>query len=301
MPRPDTCVTFGRRRESRLEDALDELRVRRLRVGRKPALRDRLGADVVEIQPGAVVGQFYRDFVADLPHGQRDLAGLGLARVRAHAARLDAVVERIAKQMFERSDEFFQHRPVELGLPAADLEVGALVEFLRRSAHYPVQALRKAPERHRADREELLLDIARQPRLRHQRRIGIIEVLQQRLLHRGDVVDAFRQRTGQLLEARITVELQWVETFGRFPYLRHPRLNLRLALDFDFAHLRAQPDHATGEFEEIGFQRPELAFDARAGNRHLAGFVHEPVDHVGTHPQVRALARFGLDVRRGCR
>ena len=69
-----------RGREARLEDALDELRVGGLRVGGDPALRDRLArARCVEVEAGAVVGELDRDFVADLAHGQRDFAGLGLA------------------------------------------------------------------------------------------------------------------------------------------------------------------------------------------------------------------------------
>ena len=145
----------------------------------------------------------------------RDLAGLGLARRSTRRARFDAVVERVAQQVLERSDELFQHRAVELGLTAADLEIRALVELLRRRAQDPVEPLGHAAERHRADREQLLLHVAREARLRDQRGIGVVQVLEQRLLHRRDVVDAFGQRARELLEARVTVEFERIEAFGR--------------------------------------------------------------------------------------
>ena len=193
--------------------------------------------------PRAVVGDLDHDFVADLPHRQRDFAGLRLARVAPRLARLDAVIERVAQQVLERADQLFQHRAVELDLRAVDLEVGALVELLRRRAQDPVQALGQAAERHRADREQPLLHVARQPRLREQRGVGVVQVLEQRLLHRRDVVDAFGERARELLEPRVAVELQRVEVAVLLLQL-HLRLDLRLGLDLDLAHLRAQADHA---------------------------------------------------------
>ena len=77
-----------------------------------------------------------------------------------------------------------------------------------------VQPLRQAAERHGADREQLLLHVARQARLREQRGVGVVEVLEQRLLDRGDVVDALGQRARQLLEARVAVEFQRIEALG---------------------------------------------------------------------------------------
>ena len=100
-----------------------------------------------------------------------------------------------------------------------------------------VQALRQAAERHRADREQPLLHLARQARLREQRGIGVVEVLEQRLLHRRDVVDALGQRARQLLEARVAVELERIELVVLLLQQRHLRLDLRFGLDLDLAHL----------------------------------------------------------------
>src|SRR5262249_39793466 len=65
-----------RRAEARFEDAGDQRLVGRLVVGLEAALRDRLVAYALEIEAGAVVDELDRDLVADLTHGQRDLAGL---------------------------------------------------------------------------------------------------------------------------------------------------------------------------------------------------------------------------------
>ena len=284
----------GCRREARFEDAGDDLAVGGLRVGGDPALRDRLGANVGEVEAGAVVGELDGDLVGDLPHGQRDFPGLGLARLRPPAARLDAVVERIAQQVLERADQLLEHRAVELGLPAADFEVRPLAELPRRPAHDPVQALGQAAEGHRADREQLLLHVARESPLRDQRRVRDVEVLQQRLLDGRHVVDPFAQRARELLEAGVLIELERIEPFLAFSHLHQARLDLRLGLDLDLAHLRAQAYHAAGELEQVRLQRAQLAFDARPRDRHFAGLVDEPVDDVGAHAQHRAGA--GLHV-----
>ena len=164
------------------------------------------------------------------------------------------MVERIAQQMLERADQLFKHRAVELDLRAADFEIGPLVELLRGLPQNAVEALRQAAERHGADREQLLLHVARQARLREQRGVGFVEVLQQRLLDRRDVVDAFGQATRQFLEPRIAVEFQRIEAFRRLVDHRHAGLDLRLGLDFDFAHLRAQANDAVGQLEQIALE-----------------------------------------------
>ena len=284
----------GGRREARFEDASDDLAVGGLRVGGDPALRHRLGVKLGEVEPGAIVGKLDGDLVGDLPHGQRDFPGLGLACLRPPPARLDAVVERVAQQVLERTDQLLEHGAVELGLTAAYFEVRPLAELPRGRAHDPVQALGQAAEGHRADREQLLLHAARKAALREQSRVGDVQVLQQRLLDGRYVVDSFGERSGELLEAGVLVELERIEAFLAFTHLHQPRLDLRLGLDLDLAHLRAQAYHAAGELEQVCLQRAQLAFDARPRDRHFARFVDEPVDDVGAHAQHRAGA--GLHV-----
>src|SRR5215471_4814378 len=113
--------------------------------------------------------------------------------------------------MLERAHELLEHRAVQLDLRTLNLEVGALVELLRGLPHDAVEPLRQASERHGADREQLLLDIARQAGLREQGRVCVVDVAQQRLLYRRDVVDAFGKAARQLLESCEAIELERVE------------------------------------------------------------------------------------------
>ena len=284
-----------RGREAGPEDALDELRVGRLGVRREEPDLQRALAHPREVDAAAVVGELDHHLVAGLAYRERDLARLRLAGRDACGAGLDAVVERVAQQVLERAREFLEDRPVELGLPADDLEVRALVELARGRAQDPVQALGQAAERDRPDREQALLHVARQARLREQRGVRVVQVLEQRLLHGRHVVHALRERSRELLEARVAVELERVEALVRLGDRAHPRLDLGFGLDLDLAHLPAQPDHAAGELEQVRLERAQLAFDARTRDRDLAGLVGQPVDQVGTHAQHRARRGLGLD------
>jgi hypothetical protein len=51
--------------------------------------------------------------------------------------------------------------------------------------------------------------------------IGVVEVSEQGLLDGGDVIDAFRERARQLLEARVAIEFQRIESLGALTNLRH--------------------------------------------------------------------------------
>ena len=242
MPRPETCVTFdavenpGSKMHSMscasLGCASGAIRPCATAFARTPSrLRPApSSASSIAISFATCRTVSVISPVSDLPAFARCAAGF------------DAVVERIAQQMLERSDELLQHRAVELGLRAADFEIGALAELARRSAQDPVQALGQAAERHRADREQLLLHVARKPSLRAQRGIRDVEVLEKRLLDRRHVVDAFAERARELLEARVAVEFERIESFLALAHLHEARLDLRLGLDLDLAHLRAQAD-----------------------------------------------------------
>ena len=82
MPRPEICVTFdavekpGWNRHSTSCASVGSLSGAR---GPSATARSRTRS---KSMPRAVVGELDRDFVADLAHRQRDLAGLGLARLR---------------------------------------------------------------------------------------------------------------------------------------------------------------------------------------------------------------------------
>ena len=132
----------GRCREARGEDALDEPRLGRFDIRWNESERHCLGANALEIEPRAVVGNLDGDFVALLADRELNLAGFRFSLLDPRLAAFDAVIERIAQQVLERSHEFLQHRAVKLDLSAVELEISALVELLHGLAHDAVQPLR---------------------------------------------------------------------------------------------------------------------------------------------------------------
>ena len=120
-------------------------------------------------------------------------------------------------------------------------------------------------------------------RLGEQRGIGVVEVAQQVLLDGGDVVDRLGHHPRNFLELGETVEFERVE-FGMLGFGQHmARLHLRFGLNFDVAQLATQTDDAFRQVEQRTFQAAHFAFDARARNRQLAGFVDQAVEQIGAH------------------
>ena len=288
-----------RRREARLEQELDELRIGGLGVGGEadPATAARSRTRVKSTPAPSSA----RSITTSLPTWRTvseispvsELAGLD-----ARVARFDAVVQRIAQQMLERADQLLQHRAVELDLGAVDLEVGALV---------------RAPSPSRAGSGTGARTGCRTAPCGS--RTGAAAL---RATSRACASSAASASSRFLSSECCTVETSlmpsaservssWKRVYrsnssgskspALFLHQRHLRLDLRFRLDFDLAHLRAQPDHAVGQFEQVRLQRAQLAFDARARDGHFAGLVDEPVDDVGADPQLRARA----DLEFGCR
>jgi hypothetical protein len=80
-----------------------------------------------------------------------------------------------------------------------------------RLADDTIEAIGDAAERDHAHRHQLLLYFAVQTRLRDDRRVGVIEVLEQVLLDGGDVIDRFGHHPRQFLEAGEAIELEGIE------------------------------------------------------------------------------------------
>ena len=141
--------------------------------------------------------------------------------------------------------------------------------------------------------------------MREQRRIGVIEILEQGLLDRRHVVHAFDERARQLLEACESVELERVEFLIDGLDRRHARLYLRFRLQLDLAYLSPQPDHAVRELEQVRFQRAQLPFDSGSRDGHFTCLVHQAIDDIRANAQHRArrfdIAMFACRHRRSNR
>ena len=132
-PRPEIWVTCDAVEKPGLEDELDELARRSAAAsGAMRPLRDRLARTISQVEAARRRRRArWRFRCRPGARSARSRRSRTCRRARRSLARLDAVVQRVAQQVLERPDELFQHRAVELGLAAADLEIGALVEFLR--------------------------------------------------------------------------------------------------------------------------------------------------------------------------
>ena len=257
---------LGRRRETRMEDQLRGLRVGDAGGADQPELAT-LHTDAVEVETRAVVREPEHDLVALLPHLDQQLAGLVLACRASRVADLDAVHDVVAQQVFERPGHAFEHAAVDVDRRTADVEVDALVDFLRRAPRDAVQALRDARERHHADLHQVLLQVARHAPLRGEVGLGRVEAALQMLLHRLHIVDRLGHHPCQFLEACEAVELERIEllALGVRRLLRlHARLHLELGLQLDLAQLRAQPVDVLAQVAHRALDLLHLVLDARA-------------------------------------
>ena len=168
-----------------------------------------------------------------------DLADLGLAGGATHLRRLDAVGDGVAHQVAEGRGHRLEHAAVDFDLAADDVEVGAAAEFLGGLADQAVETLGEAVEGHHAHVHQRLLELPRHARLGVERHFGAVEVLEQVLLHRGDVADALGHHPGEFLEARVAVHFQGVELGVLGLDLGQARLHLGVGLDLDLAQLVA--------------------------------------------------------------
>jgi len=122
------------------------------------------------------------------PDGDCVAGAVGLAALEPHGRQLDAVRDRVAQHVLERAGHAFEHGPVELDVPAADVEVRPLFELLRGLPHDAMQPVGDRSDRHHAHAHQVLLQFAVEARLREQPRFGLVHGVDQILVHRLHVV-----------------------------------------------------------------------------------------------------------------
>ena len=93
-------------------------------------------------------------------------------------------------------------------------------------------------ERHHARTHQAVLQFCRNPRLLNEQAVRLGRQRRQRVFEAAEVIGRLRQRPRQLLDVRVTVELERVEVS------RHQRVlvavhDLRLGLDLELAQLLA--------------------------------------------------------------
>ncbi len=239
------------------------------------------------MQAGAVVVDDDDNFVALLPHVERQLAGLGLAGGAPLGGHFQSVHDRIANQVLKRPRHFLEHAAIELGRRATNIEIDALVELLRDLPRHSIQTLRHVRKRHQPHPHQLLLQITRQARLRGQIGVRALQPLQHVALDHRHVFDRLGQHARQLLQARIAVELERIEVRRFARQLVAARLDLRIGLDLDFAQLRTQPRNVFRQVGQRSLDRADFVFELRARDRDLARLIDQLVEHIGAHANER--------------
>ncbi len=123
--------------------------------------------------------------------------------------------DRIAQQMLERRQHALDHLTVELSLGPFDRKLGRSARIGAGLAYDSRQARHVALERHHARLHEAVLDARRHARLLGQQRAGLIREPTQQIVETRNVVRGLRERSGKLLDLRVTIELEWIEVAAR--------------------------------------------------------------------------------------
>jgi len=215
---------------------------------------------------------------------EAEVAGDVAAALDAARARAIPDASRIAQHVFDGPEHLVEHRTVNFNLATNDIQVGAFANLLGRLADDAVKAFRLTGEGNHPNAHQRLLQTTVEARLGKNGRIGVVEVLQQILLHRRHVIDRLRHEAGEFLEARKTVEFKRVELGLTFGGVSNVSLNLAFGLNFNFTQLAAQANDVFGEVEQRAFQAAHFAFNPGSCNRQLTRLVNQTVNQVGTDP-----------------
>jgi len=262
--------------------------------------RGALLADALQVQAAAVVAEFDTDFVTFLRERHDDGADGVLAHVGAHLRCLDAVRDAVAQQVLEGTGHAVEDAAVDFDRAADDVQPHLLAGFLGRLPNHTVEAIGQALELHHARAQQVVLQVAGEPRLGGQFVFGALQRALQGALHGGHVVHRLGHHARDFLEARETVELERIEGLAFGLGGLHARGHLRLGLQLDVTHLLAQALEVVAQVAERALDQADIGLDARAGDGHLAGLVDETVEQGRTHAHRRL--RGGAAFRRAaCR
>ena len=237
-----------------------------------------LGADPGQVEAAAVVAELDADLVAFVRERRRRSCRSDPCLPPCEARELDAVRDAVAQQVLERAGHAVENAAVDLDRAADDVEADLLAGFLGGQADDAVEAVRQALELDHARAQQVVLQVARQARLRDQLVLGLLDRALQRALHGGDVVDRLGHHPRQLLEAREAVELERIERLRRRLRGLEARGHLHFALQLDVAQLAAQALEVLGQVGERSLDLADARFDARARDADLAGLVDEAVE-----------------------
>ena len=286
-PRPASSVTSVAVENPGAKIELHQLAIAHDLVAADKAALHATRTDAIQRDTGAVVGNDNDDFVALLAHLDRQLADFAFACGGALRRCFQSVHDGVAHQVLERAAHALQHAAIDLDIAAADLEIDPFVELLRGLAGDPVQTFGDVRKRHQPHAHQLLLQVARQARLRREVLVGHLQALEHVALDHCHVFDGLGKQPRQFLQARVAIEFQRIECSRLLGKLIGARLDLCVGLDLHLAQLRAQTPDVFREVQQRALERADFVFEFRACDRYLAGLVDELVEHIGPDADVR--------------
>ena len=243
---PSQLGHLGGGRETRRKDEVGHLGIAQHLVRRDEPLLQGTLANARQVEASAVIAELDRDVVAGLLHIDADQACRILAARGTHGLRFDAMHHAVAQQMLERGRHAVQNAAVHLDRATRDVQTHLLAGFLGCLAHHAIQPLGDALELDHARAQQIALQLTRLPGLGRQIVFAGLHSTLQAALHRGHVVHRLGHDACQLLHARETVELEWIEVLLRILGQGQSRLHLRLGLQLDVAQLKPQTLQVAG-------------------------------------------------------
>src|SRR6185437_3448753 len=170
---------------------------------------------------------------------------LRLASSNSLLRLLDTVHHRIAKHVLERRQHALQHLAIELTRGTFDNELRPLARISGSLPHDARETLHVTLERDHARTHESVLKLGNGARLLLQQALRIFGLVLQKLLDARDVIGGLGQRARELLNRRVTIQLEWIELTAMTTLVLVTVQDLRFGLDFETAQLLLQARHRT--------------------------------------------------------
>ena len=290
-PRPEICVTDFAVLKPGRQDELQHFVVAQSCVGRHQAAFDRFRANGLDVDAGAVVGNFDDDVARFARQPQIDATDVRFAEAAAEFGAFDAVVDRVAQHVFERRHHTFEHVAVEFAFRVVRVEIDFFAELARDLPNGATQPRQQPVERHHARAHQPFLQLGVHARLLDQQRFGFARFERERFFQVEHVRRAFRQRSRQLLQLRIAIHLERIELFVVLTLVDLvTEQHLRFGFDLETTQLFADALDRDLHFFERRAEVVHALLDARADDAAFAGEVDELFEQAGRH--AHHLARF---------
>ncbi len=241
---------------------------------------DRLLANQLDADAGAVVGDHDHDLRSVALQADRDAANVRLAGRRTAFRGLDAVHHRVAQHVLERRDHALQHLPIEFRGSALNDQFRTLAGVVRRLTHEAREPLHMPLEGHHARPHQAILQLGDDARLLGEQILRFASQCLEEPLDAGHVTRGLGERARILLQGGISVQLERIEVAAPGLRILMPVEDLRFGLHLEAAQLLFEARHRARQLRQIEVDRVDLLIDASPEYAHLSGIVEHGVEQI---------------------